>query len=228
MKNAEALDIYAEWETQAQKMVDTFYALYPNFGSAVQVAFIANTVAARSEKAVLDLERAPIVSGVGAAKVHEAIHAIHDDRLAESRRLLNPSPDFLLGRIPLFEGLDKRVIERLASTAKRHVLAAQNSVVKEGEEGDSLYLIIAGILEVSSDQMAALGLKPRLFTGDFFGEMSLLFKRPRSATVKTVVPSEVIEIGQDSFNELMNEFPEIKSKVDAIARQRDEENQQAA
>ena len=55
--------------------------------------------------------------------------------------------------------------------------------------------------------------------------MSLLFKKPRMATVTPVVPTELLRIGQKEFDSLMSSFPEVRDQVSTTAARRREEDE---
>lgn len=99
----------------------------------------------------------------------------------------------LLGRIDLFYTLTDSELAELAENVKGHLIRAGASVVQQGEEGGSLYLIKEGLFDVIITDKIVGQLGP----GAFFGEMSLLTGAPRSATVLALVDSMVYEVSKD-------------------------------
>lgn len=100
----------------------------------------------------------------------------------------------------LFDGLAAEDIESLASSAQVRELAPGDSVVRQGDEGDSLFIVASGEVEVyrkdaSGAQRAIATLKP----GEFFGEMSLIDWQPRSASVRAKTGAILVEINQDQL-----------------------------
>ncbi len=86
-------------------------------------------------------------------------------------------------------------------------------VLQEGDQGDSLYVVLAGELEVtkrrgSQDVLLAL-YKP----GQFFGEMALLEQAPRSASVRTLQESRLLMISQAAFQTLLSCSPSAPLKI---------------
>jgi signal transduction histidine kinase len=92
-------------------------------------------------------------------------------------------------------------------------LPAGQLVLQEGDQGDSLYVVLAGELEVtkrrgSQDVLLAL-YKP----GQFFGEMALLEQAPRSASVRTLQESRLLMISQAAFQTLLSCSPSAPLKI---------------
>lgn len=218
--NNTAKELCGKWIEEAKNDLEEFYKLYTHFGAAVQSFFIANTINASSEAMLNDFHETSIISGAVFTRVQEDIENAHVKALAEAHKLLRPSTAYLLSRVPLFAGLPDEAVHRFASGAKNHVFKAGQAIVKEGTPGNSFFLITAGMLEVDNKQLAASGKKPRLFAGDFFGEMSLLFHQPRSATVHTLTTTELIEISSHEFLEIMKEFPAIREEIEKTASSR--------
>jgi CRP/FNR family transcriptional regulator, cyclic AMP receptor protein len=82
-----------------------------------------------------------------------------------------------------------------------------DTILTEGEEGDTAFLIVEGSVEVSvgeGDKVRVLGV---LASGEVFGEMSLIDPGPRSATVKAVVDTECVTTNFDEFNDSIQNDP---------------------
>lgn len=85
----------------------------------------------------------------------------------------------LLGRVPLFSQVAKGTLRRLAALGRETVHEAGKAIVREGATAHALHLIVEGSATVRVGQRVMGHLKP----GDFFGEIALLDKGPRAATV---------------------------------------------
>lgn len=217
---AEAKALAHRWSEVIREQIAEFYAYYPNFGIGVQSAFIADTVRAASTRTIDELQDAAIISGAVSARARLDVEETHAKASSESRTLLNPSVEYLLGRITLFKGVPEDILGRIARGAKRHVVAQGTVLVREGEEGSSFFLVTAGYVEVVSESLARQGLRPKLFIGDCFGEMSLVFDRPRNATVVAARHSELVEIDQRVYREMLKDFPEVRAEIQRIAETR--------
>ena len=101
--------------------------------------------------------------------------------------------------VPMFTPLSGRVLERLAGDAVRLSLGAGTSIIRAGEMGDRFYVIVAGRAEVEVAGRANRFLE----AGDAFGEIALLHDVPRSATVRTLEPTELLAIERAPFLEAL-------------------------
>jgi CRP-like cAMP-binding protein len=88
-------------------------------------------------------------------------------------------------------------------------------VIRKGETGDSMFFIVTGEVQVR------LGPRTKaLRDGDFFGEMALLDRRPRSADVVTVTPCTVLVLNVADFYQLAGQQPALVASIEAEAKRR--------
>ena len=87
---------------------------------------------------------------------------------------------------------------------------AKGSVVfRQGDHGDTMYIIQSGGVEVSQLQDSREMVLALLERGDFFGEMALIDERPRSATVKTIQPTRLLPLTRGSLLKRMRQDPGV-------------------
>ncbi len=111
----------------------------------------------------------------------------------------------LLGGVPLFSGLDKPRLRRLAESAKERTVPGGEILVREGEKGIGFYLILSGdaTVERQGHRVATLG------PGQFFGEMALLDDQPRSADVRATTPLKCLVLSSWEFWAAVGDEPEV-------------------
>jgi CRP/FNR family cyclic AMP-dependent transcriptional regulator len=115
-----------------------------------------------------------------------------------------------LARVPLFSGLSSRHVKRLADSMQEVRYMEGAPVVKEGQEGDSFYVILEGeVMVVGADGTAVNRLQP----GDFFGEISLLDGGARTATVTTETPVTMLELKRAEFLRMLEDEPDVAVKL---------------
>ena len=85
-----------------------------------------------------------------------------------------------LAQVPLFVGVPSRFLKRLADKMDEQRFMEGASIVRQGEPGDTFYVIVEGEAKVKDPKGRTLS---RLIPGDFFGEISLMDGGPRTATV---------------------------------------------
>jgi len=113
----------------------------------------------------------------------------------------------VLRELPLFAGLTETDIGLLEEGSATLQMAAGQVLMSEGSPSGSLYVILEGefeILKRAGNQDVLLAVRG---AGEVMGEMSLLDQTPRSATVRALLPSLVLEIGQEAFRHLVSASP---------------------
>ena len=113
----------------------------------------------------------------------------------------------ILERLDLFAAASRTGIERLAGAASEVTVPAGRSVVVEGEVADAFYVVVDGELEVAA--VGERGVEPVLVStlgaGTYFGEIGLIGRIPRTATVTAYTDCTLLRIeGQDFLDALTN------------------------
>lgn len=108
-----------------------------------------------------------------------------------------------LAAIPLFDGLSKRHLRRLARDADVVAFGPGRSIVEEGQPGEAMFVVLGGTARV----LRAGRKVGVLIPGDFFGELSALDAGPRTASVVPDTPVEVLRLFRHTLHELVEDEP---------------------
>ena len=150
--------------------------------------------------------------------VAEALHGFTRERLLGN----------LMATSPLFRPFQRMQQRDLLRRFTSHDVAPGTVIIHEGEQGRGLFVVLSGELEVSrkaSDGSAVpLG---ALRTGDVFGEMAVLRNARTTATVVCVRPATVLFLAREYVERVVAAVPEIKSYLEALAEDREIDNQLA-
>jgi CRP/FNR family cyclic AMP-dependent transcriptional regulator len=112
----------------------------------------------------------------------------------------------LLRNVPLFAGLDETQLKVLARMMVRTSFGRNATIICAGDPTDSLFIVINGRLKVlMSDEQGREVILSLLGPGEFFGEMGLLDDSPRSASVVTQEPCELLSITKTDFKRSLAE-----------------------
>jgi CRP-like cAMP-binding protein len=111
----------------------------------------------------------------------------------------------VLGVVPLFEGLTKKQLKKVADLADVARFMSGATIVKQGDIGDSFYVVLTGQAKVVVSGRTV----NRLLPGDHFGEISLLDGKPRTASVAAETEMTLVIIMQKDFLALLAKDPEI-------------------
>lgn len=114
-----------------------------------------------------------------------------------------------LGRVPLFRSLSRRDIQRIAGLATAHRAAKGEELTREGRAGFEFFVIGEGKATVRRKGRKVAALKK----GDFFGELALLERVPRNATVTADTDMELWVLDGREFSAVLREVPEIAVKL---------------
>ena len=111
----------------------------------------------------------------------------------------------LLRRLPLFELCSKRDVRRIAALAEERSIADGTELITEGEPGREFFVVVEGEVEVRrrGRRVARLG------SGSYVGEIALLSRSPRTATVTAATPLRVLAISGTDFVRLLDLLPEL-------------------
>jgi putative peptide zinc metalloprotease protein len=126
----------------------------------------------------------------------------------------------LLRRNALFATMDEAEIDLLVSRLKPATVAAGQAIIRQGDRGDTFYIVKRGHVEVTQrDERGVPRVVNQLDRGDAFGELALLHDAPRNATCRATVPTEVLCLSRQAFDRLVRARYSLRKKVDrSIAR----------
>ncbi len=119
-----------------------------------------------------------------------------------------------LEKIALFAGLSEADIDAVSSLAVTRNYPKNTLVMCEGDESDSLYIVLLGKVKVflSDEEGKEITLNIQ-GEGEYFGELAMLDEAPRSASVMTTEVTKLAVISKKSFDECMKNNPDIAMKV---------------
>jgi glucose-6-phosphate 1-dehydrogenase len=122
-----------------------------------------------------------------------------------------------LARIPLFASMTPVFLNKVAMILKPVPVAAGEVIVKKGDVGEEMYIICRGQAEATDDAGALL---KKLDEGDYFGELSLLEARPRSANVRAATHCDLFSLNKSDFDKLLADHPELSRELRKAAAER--------
>jgi CRP-like cAMP-binding protein len=114
-----------------------------------------------------------------------------------------------LSRTPLFSKLERAAIDKLAAAMEPVPLTAGAVLMREGEAGDALYVVVSGRLRASVANGGTPDVVGEIGPGEVVGEMALLSDEPRSATVQAVRDSHLLALSKPVFTALIRQRPGV-------------------
>ena len=116
----------------------------------------------------------------------------------------------LLKRVDLFSGLRKKDLTSLAKSCVERSYKAGQTLVKQGDSGVGLYMIVSGKVKILKETINGETLEIAVQgPGDFFGEMTVLDNAPRSASIIAIENTECLLLTSWDFRARLEVHPEI-------------------
>lgn len=115
----------------------------------------------------------------------------------------------LLSKVRMFSSLNRKELRLIARTSDVIRVPKGTEIVTEGKLGHEFYLILSGSASVRRGGRKVASLSP----GDYFGEMALLDKGPRTASVVAEEDCELLLLGQREFMSVLDQVPPVAHKL---------------
>ena len=144
------------------------------------------------------------------------------------RNYRNRALDSHLRSVPIFASLTKDFIDHLRDRVELLRFSPGQVICRQGEMADSLYLVRIGFVKVSEERPGGELILAYLARGGYFGEIALLSGSPRTATCTALDHVEVVRIAREDFELMLNRFPDVRTRLEAIAQERVQENRKRA
>ena len=121
----------------------------------------------------------------------------------------------VLKRVDLLEGVDEPTLSTLGGVGRVVSLSAGEYIVRQGEFGDSFFVILAGRVVVQAVQDdGRMRDVTELGRAQYFGELAMLGFGERNASVRTVTDVEVLELRQVPFEKTLKRFKKVKTRLE--------------
>jgi monovalent cation:H+ antiporter, CPA1 family len=149
---------------------------------------------------------------------HQAVQSLTDELPPLDLRL---HAEDLLAQFEMFAGLGAAEVRALARLFRPRLLVPEEVVIRKGERGNTMFLISSGAVEVVLPNGHV-----RLGSGDFFGEMALLSRRPRQADVVALGYCRVLVLSASDFRRFLTDYPRARAEIDRVAKERTQANEE--
>ncbi|MBC7907655.1 MAG: cation:proton antiporter [Rhodospirillaceae bacterium] len=188
---------------------------YADFSRALQLQYLERA-AVRIEEAEYRRLRSEAVIG------HEVFNDLQTDLRERAHRLdrrppidLQLEPEVMVARVPPFGELPPGELSQITRLLRPLLALPGEVIVRKGDVGDAMYFIASGAVEVHLSPAPV-----RLGSGEFFGELALITRSPRSADVVSLGFCSLLVLDAPDFEALLQASPELRSHIHETARQR--------
>lgn len=205
--------------TGAQLLKQIIERVHEN-GNHLLISHLNNAADEEKQRMLRLLTDVGVIAAIGKEYLfHDTDHAQEwaEDRLIESEMLVSQISGnrLTLKNLDLFHGLNDEQLDVLRQHMSPQCYKAREIVFREGDPGDRIYFLLSGGVSVLASQTGN-GYDRRLATfgeGVFFGDMAILEKKPRSATVRADTATEVLYMKVEDFEKLVESHPLLASKM---------------
>lgn len=126
-----------------------------------------------------------------------------------------------LRAIPLFASLKDDDLAYIGSIIQQTTYPANEAIITQGDQGETFYIVASGqVRVVRQDESGVKAVLRLLGQGQYFGEGSLLYGEPRSATVEATVATTLLYIEQEDFHVMVEKLPGVRKQLEATAGRR--------
>lgn len=195
--------------------LDALRLQYPAYARALEFSYLQRAALRLEEQAYVEMYQDALINREILQDLRDEIDRRREeiDRMPELD--LDLSVEVLVRHVPLFEPLNDDQMATLIKLLRPRFTVPGEVLMTRGSRGDSMFFIGSGALEVE--------VKPepiRLGTGAFVGELALLTRQPRSATVKSLTFTRLLVLEGDAFRRFVRAHPELREAILAVARER--------
>lgn len=202
-------ECFVAWNKRTRMHIDNIVAQYPEFVTDMQ-----NRLGTRLfTRAKFEVINAQAKKGLLPKGVVEGITKKLKKQILVLRKP-NPEkfvsdPYELLHKVPFFKGIQAKEFESIVAMLKTMNVPAGSIIVKEGEPGESMFLITRGVVRVLKGDVELA----TLVAGDFFGETAILHKTKRTATCRAVMPCTIFSLKRKDVDKLRGRYPAIQAAL---------------
>jgi CRP-like cAMP-binding protein len=115
----------------------------------------------------------------------------------------------LIKNVPLFSHCSRKELEQIAALADEIDFPAGKEIIREGERGREFFILLDG----GADVIRGGRRIAHLAKGDFVGEIAVIARIPRTATVKTTEPTRMLVVTDQALRGLLRRLPDMQLKV---------------
>lgn len=115
-----------------------------------------------------------------------------------------------------FAKAEENILANIADTLKEVEIEAGETIIKQDQLGDCMYIILEGQVEILNHNQSLA----RLTAGDVFGEMALLDPAPRSASARAFSHTHLLRLDAEPFKELISDYPEVAQSIMQVLARR--------
>ncbi len=165
-----------------------------------------------------------IKAGIASEILKDQSERIRQLKQADINALFEIEVSEILKKVPMFQDIDHAHHTDIGQYFRRRTVPRGKEIIRQGEAGDSMFLIARGIANVQIKEGGKSSQVATLYAGDFFGESALIHGARRNATAVAATPCSLYELKREDLDRLFLDYPAINAAVKSTDEQRLSEN----
>jgi CPA1 family monovalent cation:H+ antiporter len=216
------VDVLRQRQEMTASALEALGAQYPAYALILERRFLKRVALRREDMEQKTLFEQQVIGPELYGVLNRELQATRAGIDARPRLDLGLETRALIAQVPMFAELTAKQLNAVADLLKPRFAVPGERLIHTGAQGDSMYFICSGGVEVH-----AAGQTIKLARGDFFGEMALLLAQPRQADVTAASYCLLLVLQGDDFQALLKGSEEIRTRIDAAAVARRKMNETA-
>lgn len=213
--------VYEEILQVSKAQIDEVAEQYPEFVEAMQEQLGQRLLlVAEHESVEHAAELGMLQEGIAEKILEDQAERIRQLKQDDISACFEIEVTEILRKVPMFQGVGDRERVLIGAVLRPRTVPRGTDIIRQGEEGDSMFLIARGIANVRITDQGQVNQVATLYAGSFFGESALLHRTPRNATIVAATPCSLYELKRKDLDRFLTEFPAIKQAVIEIDRAR--------
>lgn len=210
---------YGERHGVERERLDRLGAQFPEFVATMQRRLGRQLVLAAETEAVERESREGTLQAGVAARMRGEIEARRAALVGGEAKPLSVDAGELLRAVPFCGDLPEEVLAAVAARMREHTVPEGEPLVRQGDPGDALFLVVRGVVRVSVEE-AEGGRRDlaTLLAGDYFGERAVLHATPYEASLWAVAPALVYVLQRGALEAVMARYPEVRTGLEEAVR----------
>lgn len=187
---------------------------YPNYAAKLNEQHLGRIALRLEENSMVAMHKGSLINQKVLQDVLAQIESVGKQYKKEPKLDLGLEPIKLIKKVDFFSKFTDQQLEQLCTKLTSQLALPGEIIMQKGDIGKSMFFVSQGVIEVEIDPPIRLG------NGSFVGELALLMKMPRTATVKAVEFCDLLVLHVNDFNTLLAEHPDINKHIQRIAKER--------
>jgi monovalent cation:H+ antiporter, CPA1 family len=210
-------DLLEKRIADVEQQYDAFRLQYPDFAADLQRRYVLRRSLLREAEAYRTLHADGVINRDVAEDLTGDAITLERNLSRTPRMDLGLDRPALVARVPIFADLGAERQAKIAKVLRPRLAVPGQLLVRRGDRGDCMYFVSSGAVQV---EVPGRPTPIRLGSGEFFGELALLYDQPRSADVRALGYCQLLVLDDKDFERLRRTDPEINAHIEAVAASR--------